>query len=91
MYDSSLSQKTLDLLMYAPILYMIMATWLFSNQQVFRNVVPEIKDNYLYPLTQHQFTDLVDDITPATPFVILIGIGVIGLVIKVFGMCCKGD
>lgn len=42
MYDSSLSQKTLDLLRYAPILYIIMATWLFSNQQVFKNVVPVI-------------------------------------------------
>ena len=60
MYDSTLSQSTLDLLTYAPILYLIMAAWLFSNQQVFKNVIPEIAGNYLYPLNNHQFSDLID-------------------------------
>ena len=58
MYDATLSQKTLNALGFAPIFYFLMSIWLFSNQQVFKNVVPQIKDNYLYPLNEHYFRDL---------------------------------
>ena len=50
MYDASLSQKTLDTLGLAPILYFVMSIWLFSNQQVFKNLVPVIDSEVLYPL-----------------------------------------
>lgn len=55
MYDSSLSQHTLSALGYAPILYCLSAAWIFSNQQVFRDVVPTITGEFLYPLQEHQF------------------------------------
>lgn len=60
MYDTDLIQKTLDVIGMAPVFYFAMSIWLFSNQQVFKNVVPEIKDNYLYPLQQHTFGDLLN-------------------------------
>ena len=60
MYDTELIQKTLYVVGIAPIFYFAMSIWLFSNQQVFKNVVPEIKDNYLYPLQQHTFGDLLN-------------------------------
>ena len=40
MYDNKLNNNTLFLLRLGPVIYCLMATWLFSNQQVFRNVVP---------------------------------------------------
>ena len=40
MYDNKLNNNTLFLLRIGPVIYCLMATWLFSNQQVFRNVVP---------------------------------------------------
>lgn len=55
MFDASLSQKTLEMLGYAPILYFVMSIWLFSNQQVFRNSVPHIHNDVLYPLQDHTF------------------------------------
>ena len=54
-YDSRLSQDTLTFLNYAPILYVIMSIWLFSNQQVFQNVAPISTDGYLFPLQEHTF------------------------------------
>ena len=41
-----------------PIFYALYSMWLFSNQQVFRNVIPTIDSFDLYPLSQHQFKDL---------------------------------
>ena len=58
MYDSRLSQHTLNSLGKAPIFYALYSMWLFSNQQVFRNVIPEINSFDLYPLSQHHFKDL---------------------------------
>ena len=47
MFDSSLNMKTLSLLRQAPIFYTIMSIWLFSNQQVFRNVFTNISNDSL--------------------------------------------
>ena len=55
MYDSRLSQHTLKALAYAPVFYAIYAAWLFSNQQVFKNLVPEMSNFLLYPLQGHKF------------------------------------
>ena len=50
MYDSRLTQHTLNYLRMAPYFYAVYAAWLFSNQQVFRNTVPEREGFNLYPL-----------------------------------------
>ena len=91
MYDSSLSQNTLDSLGFAPFFYVIMATWLYSNQQVFHNVVPVIKDNYLYPLQEHTFASLFNQMTPASPFVAYILIFVLLVLLAVCSKCCGKD
>lgn len=93
MYENSLNEKTLYALGYAPLLYFVMSAWLFSNQQVFKNVVPQILDNYLYPLNEHQFGDLLTQATPGTPFVVGAILYIIWRLMKCCGsrLCCKGD
>lgn len=82
MYDNKLNNNTLFLLRLGPILYCLMASWLFSNQQVFRNVVPLVRENVKIvsdpgPEDRHYFKDLFAQLTPATPFLINIVILVI--------------
>lgn len=73
MFDGTVNRTTLNLLYFAPILYAISAAATFSNQQVFKNsVVPRINAEF-YPPTNHQFiADSFSQITPATPFFILV-------------------
>ena len=56
-------------------------------------MVPQIKDNYLFPLQEHTFGSLLTQITPATPFVvgILLTIGWMLLSCCVRFICCKKD
>ena len=70
MYDSRLTAHTLKSLNYAVYFYAGSAAWLFSNQQVFRNKVPEIDGFTLYPLQGHHIVDLFTQITPGTIFTI---------------------
>ena len=58
MYDSGLTQTTLNALSLAPILYALQGMWVFSNQQVFKNEVPVISNFDLYPLQGHKFSEL---------------------------------
>ena len=88
MYDSRLSQHTLKALAYAPVFYAIYAAWLFSNQQVFRNLVPEITNFLLYPLQGHKFEQWFEHVTPGTPFVCYIIGVVLMIIVGLFSRCC---
>ena len=90
MYDSRLSHHTLNALGYAPIMYAWTAAWIFSNQQVFRDVVPIITGENIYPLAQHKFSMWLTQITPATPFVIYVGIVLFTAVLGAVTRCCTG-
>ena len=56
-------------------------------------MVPTITDNYLYPLQEHTFDDLVRQITPGTPFLaailILLGYAVLGFCART--CCCRKE
>ncbi len=41
MFDDSLNQKTIRILMYAPLLYCSVGYWMLSNRQIFANKVKE--------------------------------------------------
>ena len=86
MYDHRLSQHTLRALAYAPVFYALYAAWLFSNQQVFRNLVPEINDFKLYPLQGHNIGQWFEQITPGSIFVCYI-LGVILMIL--IGLCAR--
>ena len=53
-YTTALNDQVLRLLARAPVLYVCVAAWLYSNQQVFRNTVVLNKENYLFPYSDHR-------------------------------------
>ena len=91
MYDSSLSQHTLRALLIAPVFYALMAAWLFSNQQVFRNSVPVSNDGHLWPLNDHKFTQSFEQITPGTVFVCFIILSIVYAILWRCCRCCRAD
>ena len=81
MYDSTMNQTTLLVLLVAPWLYVLSAAWTFSNQQVFMDVVPVNTGVTLYNLADHRFVYFLTQLTPATPFVVIAAGAVIFLVV----------
>ena len=61
----------------APILYMCMGMWLFSNQQVFRDKVKVNKTSFLFGDTDHHLTQFFTQITPGTVFFIFVFLSMI--------------
>lgn len=78
-------------LTYAPILYSIYATWLFSNQQVFMNVVPLVEGPYVNPLQGHTFSQLFTQITPGTPFLTYVIISLIVIILGGASYYCRSS
>ena len=92
MYDNRLSQSTLTMLGIAPLLYVIAASWLYSNQQVFRNKVPYLDSHSVNPIYGHKIADLFSQVTPASPFVWGAIGGIIYVSIVTFRRkCCNND
>jgi hypothetical protein len=80
MYDSTINTTTLNLLYIAPLIYAFSAAWMYSNQQVFKDKVVANTDTSLYPPTEHFFTQFLTQLTPGTPFVIvLVVLGLLAL------------
>ena len=61
----------------APILYMCMGMWLFSNQQVFKDKVHVNKTSFLFDDTDHKLTQFFTQITPGTVFFIFVFLSLI--------------
>ena len=57
--------------MISPLIYCASSAWLFSNQQVFRNVIVDATTDHLYPKADHYFWQFLVQKTPGTPFLIL--------------------
>ena len=82
MYDSTMNQTTLKVLLLAPWFYVLSAAWTFSNQQVFMNVVPVNTGVTLYNLADHRFVYFLTQLTPATPYVIIAAGAIVFLLVK---------
>lgn len=65
-YTTALNDLVLRLLAGAPVLYVAVAAWLYSNQQVFRNTVVFNKENYLFPHSDHTWAQFRHQVTPGT-------------------------
>ena len=78
MFDVTINRTTIELLTYAPIIYLLSGAWNYSNQQLFMNKVVPKTDTSYYPPTDHfahqQFTQL----TPGTPFAIMLCVLALG-------------
>jgi hypothetical protein len=68
MYDNSINDFTLKLLNWAPLLYSGMAAWIFSNQQVFRNVFNAQSTTLLFPDADHTFEQFFTQINIGSIF-----------------------
>ena len=56
----------------APLLYAFSGAWNYSNQQLFVNKVVTKVDTSYYPKTDHFITQQWQQLTPGTPFAILL-------------------
>jgi len=73
---------TLKMLMIAPFFYIAMGVWVFSNQQVFRDVVLPIESNELFPDSGHRFIQIFTQATPGSVFTIFAFLFVVTLVMR---------
>ena len=53
-HTTALNNSVLKMLAFAPFFYVVIAAWLYSNQQVFRNTVVFNSENYLFPQPDHR-------------------------------------
>ena len=58
------------MLKLAPILYMIVGSWVYSNQQTFYNKVAPNKRSEVFMPANHEFSTFWTEVTPATVFVV---------------------
>lgn len=85
-YDEKMNMTTIKLLKVAPILYVCVGAWVFSNQQTFFNVVsPNTGENIFMP-SDHKFSDFYLKMTPGSIFIVYI---VMLLVIFLSATCIK--
>ena len=74
------------MLVFAPILYGITASWVFSNQQVFRDRAVVSDDFNLYPYAGHNMDQFLTQLTPATVWLLAIPFMVLHLVYSRIGL-----
>ena len=81
-YNSIMTFTTINLLKFAPYLYVCYGAWLFSNQQVFRDKVQANTDWSIFSPCDHYFSQFFTQVTPGSVFLLF-------PVIKVFGWILK--
>lgn len=68
-FDQKMNQTTLKMLGFAPILYVCMGAWVYSNQQTFRNKITVNKDGDLFMNSEHNIDVFWTQITPGSVFI----------------------
>ena len=69
-YTTALNNTVLKLLAFAPVPYVVVAAWVYSNQQVFRNTVVFNSENYLFPDPDHRLSQFWHQVTPGTLYLL---------------------
>ena len=95
-YDEKMNKVTVNLLKVAPLLYMSVGAWVYSNQQKFYDKVKPITNNDLFMDSNHNFQDFWARISPGTIFCCYILLVIISILMK-YGLkkcnfckcCCK--
>jgi len=70
MYDDTLTKVCIKTMYAAPVFGLMLASWAYSNQQVFANFAPALDKNWVYPLCNHTFDQFFYQLTPGTPLFI---------------------
>ena len=74
MYTSEANIRALSIMRIAPFIYCCFGVWVFSNQQVFRNVVVPRETHVLFPQTNHTFNLIFSQLTPGSTFLLLLAV-----------------
>ena len=94
MYDNQITEYALNELRYAPIFYVLVSVWAFSNQQVFRDLVIPITTVNFYPYSGHYVSQWITQLTPATIWLVVGVVVILNLIYSKLGCsngCCEKD
>ena len=79
MFGTETNQACLKVMLIAPILYCVMAAWLYSNRQIFLNDIHvNSSGQYLFQDYSHKLTDLWKYVTPGLVYFIFLFLVLIG-------------
>jgi hypothetical protein len=71
-YDEKMNLTTIKLLKIAPMLYVSVGAWVYSNQQTFYNKLSPNTGESIFMPSGHSFSDLWYNVTPGAIFVVYI-------------------
>ena len=82
-FSDALNRSCLDAVLWAPFLYACLGFWMYSNRQVFENIVLPV--TYLNEVVRydHKIIGSLKRISPGTPFLILLAILIVLKIIKI--------
>ena len=82
-FSDALNRSCLDAVLWAPFLYACLGFWMYSNRQVFENIVLPV--TYLNEVVRydHKIIGSVKRISPGTPFLILLAILIVLKITKI--------
>ena len=86
-YDDSINTQVIVELRYAPLLYVIVGAWFYSNQQTFRNSVSPLYENSLFMKSNHEISDLWSQLTPGTVFFLYLLLMIVLLLKRIVSKC----
>ena len=89
MYQDTMTKYTIRTLFWAPILYLMVACYAYSNQQVFFNSTVPLQQNFIYPLYGHELTEIITQLSPSTPLFIALLFFLVVVVLLKTRFCCK--
>lgn len=67
-YNDDMNYMTISLMMHAPLLYIIVGSWLYSNQQAFQDVVVVNEHDTVFAPSDHYVLSLVTQLNPSLVF-----------------------
>ena len=85
-YDEKMNMTTIKLLKMAPLLYVCVGAWIFSNQQTFYNTVTPNTGQDIFMPSSHKFSDFWEKLSPGSIFVVYI---FMLLIIALSKLCIK--
>ena len=92
-YSNSMNDTTVVFLKFAPMFYVVVGAWLYSNQQTFYNqVFPITSDDWVFMRSGHTMHQFITEISPGSVFfvyAVVIFLIFLSLVIKNAILLCR--
>lgn len=88
--DQDVNNVVLRVLIFAPFLYILVAAWLYSNQQVFRDTVVFNETDDMFPKSDHQVYQFTEQITPGSVFLLALALLTLSVILSGHGFNLLG-